>query len=130
MVWTATGAPPPIGTPPTHIWRLEAMLRGYPSPHAATHARAMHAAMQSPITGIAFGTSGEAPCHGEHASGIRSRVHHCSGGGLTGLGWGSTCGPAGGIALVDRGRQQLHDPRPCRCERPVRELERRPRKHD
>src|SRR4051794_24545731 len=31
MVWTATGAPPPIGTPPTHIWRLEAMLRGYPS---------------------------------------------------------------------------------------------------
>ena len=22
--WTATGAPPPIGTPPTLIWRLEA----------------------------------------------------------------------------------------------------------
>src|SRR3954451_23538699 len=34
IVWTAPGAPPPIGTPPTHIWRLEAMDRGYPSPLA------------------------------------------------------------------------------------------------
>ena len=25
IVWTATGAPPPIWTPPTFIWRLEAM---------------------------------------------------------------------------------------------------------
>jgi hypothetical protein len=25
IVCTATGAPPPIGTPPTNIWRLEAM---------------------------------------------------------------------------------------------------------
>ena len=25
IVWTATGAPPPIGTPPTWIWRSEAM---------------------------------------------------------------------------------------------------------
>jgi hypothetical protein len=24
IVWTTTGAPPPIGTPPTLIWRLEA----------------------------------------------------------------------------------------------------------
>src|SRR3954454_17362259 len=41
IVWTATGAPPPIGTPPTHIWRLEAMHRGYPPgsgrPHAFRH---------------------------------------------------------------------------------------------
>src|SRR5919106_5964397 len=29
IVCTATGAPPPIGTPPTHIWRFEAMsLKG------------------------------------------------------------------------------------------------------
>src|SRR3954470_13212039 len=40
MVWTATGAPPPIGTPPTHIWRFEAMFRGYPSLPAALAARA------------------------------------------------------------------------------------------
>jgi hypothetical protein len=25
MVWTATGAPPPMGTPPTWICRAEAM---------------------------------------------------------------------------------------------------------
>jgi hypothetical protein len=25
MVWTATGAPPPISTPPTSTWRREAM---------------------------------------------------------------------------------------------------------
>ena len=29
IVWTATGAPPPIGTSLTHIWRLEAMPQGY-----------------------------------------------------------------------------------------------------
>src|SRR5436190_17477624 len=30
MVWTTTGAPPPIGTSFTHIWRLEAIwLTGY-----------------------------------------------------------------------------------------------------
>src|SRR3954447_24757024 len=30
IVWTATGAPPPMGTPPTNIWRLEDMyLTGY-----------------------------------------------------------------------------------------------------
>ncbi len=28
IVCTATGAPPPIGTPPTKIWRCEAILRG------------------------------------------------------------------------------------------------------
>ena len=27
IVCTATGAPPPIGTPPTNIWRLEAMSK-------------------------------------------------------------------------------------------------------
>ncbi len=26
IVWTATGAPPPIGTAPTWIWRLEGMI--------------------------------------------------------------------------------------------------------
>ncbi len=30
IVWTATGAPPPIGTPPTNIWRFDAMRKGYP----------------------------------------------------------------------------------------------------
>src|SRR6476646_354707 len=25
IVWTATGAPPPIGTPPTNIWRFDAI---------------------------------------------------------------------------------------------------------
>ncbi len=30
IVCTTTGAPPPIGTPPTKIWRLEAMQEGYP----------------------------------------------------------------------------------------------------
>src|SRR6185312_15827139 len=30
IVWTATGAPPPIGTPPTKICRLEAIREGYP----------------------------------------------------------------------------------------------------
>jgi hypothetical protein len=29
IVWTATGAPPPIGTLPTMICRSEAMLRFY-----------------------------------------------------------------------------------------------------
>ena len=29
IVCTATGAPPPIGTSPTNIWRFEAMGRGY-----------------------------------------------------------------------------------------------------
>ena len=29
IVCTATGAPPPIGTPPTKIWRFEAMIQGY-----------------------------------------------------------------------------------------------------
>ena len=28
IVCTATGAPPPIGTPPTNIWRFEAMWKG------------------------------------------------------------------------------------------------------
>ena len=30
IVWTATGAPPPIGTPPTNIWRFDAIGEGYP----------------------------------------------------------------------------------------------------
>ena len=30
IVCTATGAPPPIGTPPTKIWRLEAIVRSVP----------------------------------------------------------------------------------------------------
>jgi hypothetical protein len=29
IVCTATGAPPPIGTPPTNICRLEATFTGY-----------------------------------------------------------------------------------------------------
>src|SRR3954467_670736 len=29
IVCTATGAPPPIGTPPTNIWRLEATDQAY-----------------------------------------------------------------------------------------------------
>src|SRR6478752_10661506 len=29
IVCTTTGAPPPIGTPPTKIWRLEATPRAY-----------------------------------------------------------------------------------------------------
>src|SRR5436190_870215 len=29
IAWTATGAPPPIGTSLTQIWRFEAMVRGY-----------------------------------------------------------------------------------------------------
>ena len=28
IVWTTTGAPPPIGTPPTKICRFEAMCTG------------------------------------------------------------------------------------------------------
>ena len=30
IVCTATGAPPPIGTPPTKICRFEAICEGYP----------------------------------------------------------------------------------------------------
>src|SRR5262245_47165075 len=30
IVCTTTGAPPAIGTPPTNIWRLEAIRKGYP----------------------------------------------------------------------------------------------------
>ena len=31
IVCTATGAPPPIGTPPTNICRFEATPKGYPA---------------------------------------------------------------------------------------------------
>ena len=31
IVWTTTGAPPPIGTSLTHIWRLEAIPTRVPA---------------------------------------------------------------------------------------------------
>ena len=34
IVWTATGAPPPMGTPPTWIWRSEAMAHSTKAPGA------------------------------------------------------------------------------------------------
>ena len=39
IVCTATGAPPPIGTPPTNICRLEAMSTGYLGADAAVTGR-------------------------------------------------------------------------------------------
>src|SRR3954470_16807195 len=44
--WTTTGAPPPIGTPPTDIWRSEGTRQGYAFRPVCKRRRALYGLAQ------------------------------------------------------------------------------------
>src|SRR5688500_11804639 len=63
IVWTGTGAAPPIGTSLTHIWRLEATCQGYLRPAARRCGR-----VNNGRVGNGYGFRGVEPCVHEAGS--------------------------------------------------------------